>query len=109
MIEAQYFDHWGLTITSISTRSGRGFVCGGGWHAACTGRGRIGHPRAVKSPAAELHGHLVHHLGRHMTGGITAQVPEHPPAAQPPVDVRAPGHDMEVDMLKPSASAKSAT
>jgi len=35
-----------------------------------------------------------------MTGGITAQVPEHARAAQPWVHVRAPGHDMEVDMLK---------
>jgi hypothetical protein len=49
---------------------------------------------------ADTDSQLVHHLGWHMTGGITAQMPEHPRAAQSRVHVRAPGHDMEVDMLK---------
>jgi hypothetical protein len=35
-----------------------------------------------------------------VTGGITAQMPEHTRALERRVHVRAPGHDMEVDVLK---------
>ena len=53
--------------------------------------------------------HLVHHLVRQLTGGITAKQAEHARAAQRPIEVRAAGHDVKWTCAKPSASANSAT